>query len=56
MTHRNLGILYDVYLGEKIKALRHFNRYQTLTGGADRKVKGWIVDLQRQLPAVAEGT
>lgn len=55
VTHRNLGILYDIYLGEQVKALRHFNRYQILTGGADRKVKGWIVDLQRQLPAVAEG-
>lgn len=55
VTHRNIGILYDIYLGEQTKALRHFNRYQILTGGADRKVKGWIVDLERQLPAVAEG-
>ena len=53
-THKNIGILYDVYLGDQAKALQHFNRYQVLTGGQDRMVKGWIADLQRQLPAVAE--
>lgn len=54
-THKNIGILYDIYLGDQTKALQHFNRYQVLTDGQDRKVKGWIADLERQLPAVAEG-
>ena len=32
-THRNIGILYDLYLGEPQKALQHYHRYQVLTGG-----------------------
>ena len=52
-THYNIGILYDLYLGEKDLALQHFNRYQQLTGEEDRKVAGWIADLQRQLDMLA---
>jgi Tfp pilus assembly protein PilF len=52
-THYNLGILYDLYLGEKDLALQHFSRYQQLTGEEDRKVAGWIADLQRQLDMLA---
>lgn len=49
LTHYNLGILYDLYLGEKAFALEHFSRYQELTAGESRQVDGWIADLQRQL-------
>ena len=48
-THFNLGILYDLYLGEKASAVDHFSRYQELTAGESREVAGWIADLQRQL-------
>jgi Tfp pilus assembly protein PilF len=48
-THFNLGILYDLYLGEKASAVDHFSRYQELTAGESRQVAGWIADLQRQL-------
>ncbi|MEH6581555.1 MAG: tetratricopeptide repeat protein [Halioglobus sp.] len=54
-THRNIGILYDLYMGEQERALRHFNRYQILTGEDDRAVRGWIADLQRQLSSLAKG-
>ncbi|MCZ6831491.1 MAG: tetratricopeptide repeat protein [Gammaproteobacteria bacterium] len=54
-THRNIGVLYDLYLGEQQRALQHFNRYQDLTGSGDRVVAGWIADLQRQLMSVAQG-
>jgi Tfp pilus assembly protein PilF len=49
-THRNLGILYDLYKGEPDKALRHYDRYQALTGSKNRAVAGWIADLERQYP------
>jgi Flp pilus assembly protein TadD len=54
-THRNIGVLYDLYLGDRQRALQHFTRYQALTGDDDGLVAGWIVDLQRQLPALAQG-
>lgn len=47
-THLNIGILYDLYMGEQGIALKHFNRYQNLTGSKDQQVAGWIVDLERQ--------
>ena len=52
-THFNLGILYDLYRGDKESALQHFNRYQELGNNKDRVVAGWIADLQRQLNSVA---
>lgn len=52
-THLNIGILYDLYRGDKKAALAHFNRYQALQHSEDRVVAGWIVDLERQLNSVA---
>jgi len=52
-THRNLGILYDLYRGDKKSALQHFYRYQELQKIRDRVVAGWIADLERQLATVA---
>jgi Tfp pilus assembly protein PilF len=54
-THRNLGVLNDLYLGNKKAALRHYYRYQELTLGKDRLVAAWIADLERQLTTVARG-
>lgn len=54
-THRNLGVLYDLYLGKHKAALQHYYRYQELTSGSDRLVAAWIVDLERQLMTVAQG-
>lgn len=47
-SHRNLGVLYDLYRGDSDKALFHYRRYQALTDGEDRAVAGWIVDLERR--------
>jgi len=52
-THRNIGILYDLYRGDKKNALQHFYRYQELQETRDRVVAGWIADLERQLTTVA---
>jgi len=46
--HYNIGILYDLYLGIPGKALYHYERYRELSGDGDRRVAGWIADLQRR--------
>lgn len=48
-SHRNIGILYDLYLGKNAEALAHFEAYQQLRGDGDKQVIGWIADLQRRL-------
>jgi Tfp pilus assembly protein PilF len=53
-THRNIGILYDLYLGEPQKALQHYRRYQVLNEEADPEVAAWIVDLQSRARADTE--
>ena len=47
-SHLNLGILYDVYLGELVKAQEHYRAYQALQPEPDQRVAGWLLDLQRQ--------
>ncbi|MEZ5571395.1 MAG: tetratricopeptide repeat protein [Halioglobus sp.] len=54
-SHRDIGILYDLYLGDSDKALQHYRRYQALTGAQDRAVAGWISDLERRTPSIAKG-
>lgn len=48
-AHLNLGILLDLYMGEKAEALAHYKKYQTLTDSKSRQVNGWIADISRQL-------
>ena len=43
------GILYDLYLGEKSLALNDYELYQALSNDESRQLKGWIIDLQRQI-------
>jgi len=47
----NIGILYDLYMGKRTEALRYFKLAQRVALKPDRKVKGWIVDLERRLAA-----
>lgn len=49
-TLLNLGILYDLYMGELHKALAQYTLAQKLNAKEDRKLKGWIIDLERRLP------
>ena len=54
--HCNLGMLYDLYLGQPEPALQHYYRYRELSDGADPRVALWIADLeQRQLSLVQGG-
>lgn len=48
-SHRNLGILLDLYLGEGQLALLHYRAYQQLQNEPEREMSGWIMDLERQL-------
>ena len=54
-AHLNLGILLDLYMGEKAEALAHYKKYQALTNSQSRQVKGWIADISRQLQRSKRG-
>ncbi len=46
----NLGVLYDLYLGDLPNALEHYERYQLLTVNQEgQQVDRWIADLQRRI-------
>ncbi|WP_299079817.1 tetratricopeptide repeat protein [uncultured Paraglaciecola sp.] len=53
-AYLNRGILYDLYLGEKIQALADYKLYQGLSNDDSRQLKGWIIDLQRQIKAAEQ--
>lgn len=50
-AYLNLGILYDIYLQDLNAALKQYEKFQSLTNGENKSVKGWIADIQRQLKA-----
>ncbi len=45
----NLGMLYELYMGELKSALQQYQRYQSFQQEPDRRVNGWIKDLQRRI-------
>lgn len=53
VAYLNRGILLDMYMGKKQQALQDYQTYQGLMsltqGKPNKKVRGWIVDLNRQL-------
>lgn len=52
MAHRNIGILYELYLGDGVKALEHYRRYRELAGGDEKEVLLWIADLEHRVKRV----
>ena len=48
-AYLNRGILYDLYMGQKSLALAEYELYQALSNDDSRQLKGWIIDLQRQI-------
>lgn len=48
-SHKNIAILYDLYMGRSTEALPHYEAYLQLLGGEDKQVTSWIADLQRRL-------
>lgn len=49
--HKNLAILYDLYLGKPEQALPHYQAYQQLLPAPDKQLDSWVADLQRRLTA-----
>ncbi|WP_227713970.1 tetratricopeptide repeat protein [Marinobacter sp. 1-4A] len=47
--HYNLAVIAELYLLELDRALTHYKRYQALSANEDKKVTGWIADLERRL-------
>lgn len=47
-SHKNLAILYDLYMGKPEQALPHYEAYLQLVG-EDKQAASWIADLQRRL-------
>jgi tetratricopeptide (TPR) repeat protein len=52
----NRGILYDLYMGEKSLALDDYELYKALSNDSSRQLKGWIIDLQRQIKRAQQVT
>lgn len=55
-AHRNLGILYDLYMGKFAEALQHYKLLAQILPEEDRQLQGWILDLERRLPASEEAS
>jgi tetratricopeptide (TPR) repeat protein len=47
----NLGILYDLYLGDTARALELYGRYLALMPNGDATVTKWVADLKNRKPA-----
>jgi Flp pilus assembly protein TadD len=48
IAYINVGILYDIYMGKFSKASVYYQKYQGMLASPDRKVAGWIVDINRR--------
>jgi tetratricopeptide (TPR) repeat protein len=51
-AHLNLGVLYDLYLGQPQKALEQFERYIEIAG-ENKQVSGWVIELRKRVGAPA---
>ena len=49
----NLGILFDLYLGDNPRALALYDRYLALTPQGDSTVTKWVAELKNRKPALA---
>lgn len=47
--HYNLAVISELYLLDLETALDHYQRYREITGEEDKRVAGWIADLERRL-------
>ncbi|WP_019528312.1 tetratricopeptide repeat protein [Dasania marina] len=57
-SHRNLGILYELYMGRLADAQQHYQQYLQLreqtpqpfvADKAYKQVQGWVIDIERRL-------
>jgi len=49
--HKNIAILYDLYLSKPEQALPHYLAYQQLLTTPDKQVDSWVAEIQRRLNA-----
>lgn len=47
-AHLNLAVLYDVYLNHPLRAQKHMEAYQYLTGGENKSVAKWLAEIQQR--------
>ena len=47
-AHLNLAVLYDVFLNHPLRAQKHMEAYQYLTGGEDKNVAQWLIEIQQR--------
>ena len=47
--HYNLAVISELYLLDLDGALAHYRRYRELAGTEEKRVAGWIADLERRL-------
>ena len=48
VAHRNLGILYDMYMGRFDDAYYHFAMNAKIQSKPDKKLRGWMIDIKRR--------
>lgn len=51
MTHWNMALLYEIYLGRFDKAIEHYKAYQAATSEHDKRIDSWVADLERRQQA-----
>lgn len=54
VSHRNLGILYDMYMGRFNDAYYHFDMCAKILGKPDKKLRGWMIDIKRRQAKMAK--
>ncbi len=47
-AHLNLAVLYDIYLNQPLRAQKHMEAYQFLTGSKNQVVAGWLDEIQQR--------
>ncbi len=47
-AHRNLAILYDLYMNQPALAQPHYEAYDFLTNGDDPQVANWLIEVRRR--------
>ena len=54
VSHRNLGILYDMYMGRFNDAYYHFDMCAKILGEPDKTLRGWMIDIKRRQAKMAK--
>ncbi len=53
-AHLNLGVLYDVYFNDAVKAKKHMQAYQFLAAKPQDKALEWLADVEQRSVSAAE--